>query len=98
MDNVLDAAGAKRVQTIDSSQLIDLPKRAFAALLFDMDGTILNSIKSAERVWAVWAKRHGLDVASFLPTIHGVKTVETIRRLGLPGVDPEVEAEAIVRA
>jgi sugar-phosphatase len=76
----------------------ELAGRTFGALLFDMDGTILNSIKSAERVWAVWAKRHGLDVASFLPTIHGVKTVETIRRLGLPGVDPEVEAQGIVQA
>jgi len=75
----------------------DLAGRTFGALLFDMDGTILSSIKAAERVWAVWAKRHGLDVASFLPTIHGVKTVETIRRLGLPGVDPEAEAEAITQ-
>jgi mannitol-1-/sugar-/sorbitol-6-phosphatase len=26
--------------------------RTFGALLFDMDGTILNSIASAERVWS----------------------------------------------
>jgi sugar-phosphatase len=78
--------------------LTDLAGRTFAALLFDMDGTILSSIKAAERVWGVWAKRHGLDVASFLPTIHGVKTIETIRRLGLPGVDPDAEANAITQA
>jgi beta-phosphoglucomutase-like phosphatase (HAD superfamily) len=36
-----------------------------------MDGTIINSIAAAERVWAAWAERHGLNVASFLPTIHG---------------------------
>jgi mannitol-1-/sugar-/sorbitol-6-phosphatase len=76
----------------------DLAGRTFGALLFDMDGTLLSSIKAAERVWAIWAKRHGLDVASFLPTIHGFRTVETIRRLGLPGVDPEAEAAAITRA
>jgi hypothetical protein len=76
----------------------DLAGRTFGALLFDMDGTILSSIKAAERVWAIWAKRHGLDVASFLPTIHGFRTVETIRRLGLPGVDPEAEAAAITQA
>ena len=29
---------------------MSLPDRAFAAFLFDMDGTILNSIKAAERV------------------------------------------------
>ena len=74
------------------------PDRRFAAFLFDMDGTILSSIASAERVWAIWARAHGLDVAKFLPTIHGVQSVETIRRLGLPGVDPVAEAAAITRA
>lgn len=63
-----------------------------------MDGTLLSSIAAAERIWGRWAQRHQLDVASFLPTIHGVKTADTIRRLALPGVDPEVEAAAITRA
>ncbi len=71
------------------------PNRGFDAFLFDMDGTILNSIAAAERVWAAWARRHGLDVAAFLPTIYGVQTIETIRRLALPGVDPAAEAAAI---
>ncbi len=75
-----------------------LADRAFGAFLFDMDGTILSSIASAERVWSAWARRHGIDVASFLPTIHGVRAVETIRRLALPGVEPEQEAEALTRA
>ena len=75
----------------------DLPDRAFAAFLFDMDGTILSSIAAAERVWARWALRHGLDVAAFLPTIHGMRSVETVRRLNLPGVDAEAEAAAITR-
>lgn len=71
------------------------PGRTFSAFLFDMDGTLLSSILAAERVWARWAERHGLDVAAFLPTIHGMRSVETVRRLGLPGVDPEAEAAAI---
>jgi sugar-phosphatase len=73
-------------------------RRSFAAFLFDMDGTLLSSIEAAERVWTAWATRHGLDVATFLPTIHGVRSVETVRRLALPGVDAEAEAEAITRA
>jgi len=75
-----------------------LPARRFAALLFDMDGTIISSLASAERTWSRWARAHGLDVATFLPTIHGVRSVETIRRLALPGIDPEAEAAAITRA
>ena len=76
----------------------DLPQRTYAAFLFDMDGTILTSIKAAERVWGQWARGHGLDVEAFLPTIHGKRTEETIRGLELPGVDPVLEAAFITRA
>ena len=63
-----------------------------------MDGTLINSIASAERIWSAWATRHGVDVASFLPTVHGVRTVETINRLHLPGVDAEREAIELAAA
>jgi sugar-phosphatase len=72
--------------------------RKFSAFLFDMDGTLLNSIAAAERVWSAWATRHGLDVAAFLPTMHGFRAIETVRRLALPGVDPQHEADEITRA
>jgi sugar-phosphatase len=72
--------------------------RKFAAFLFDMDGTVLNSIAAAERVWTKWAERHGLDVASFLPTIHGKRAIETIGGLRLPGVDVVAEADALLKA
>ncbi|RWC59130.1 HAD-IA family hydrolase [Mesorhizobium sp.] len=72
--------------------------RKFAAFLFDMDGTLINSIASAERVWSDWALRQGLDVAAFLPTIHGVRAIETIAGLALPGVDPAHEADLLLRA
>jgi sugar-phosphatase len=75
--------------------MIELAERPYAAFLFDMDGTLLTSIASAERVWSRWAARHELDVATFLPTIHGIRSADTIRNLGLPGVDPEAEALAI---
>jgi sugar-phosphatase len=75
----------------------NLTGRSYQAFLFDMDGTILSSIAAAERVWAIWAKGHGLDVKSFLPTIHGVQSVETIRRLNLAGIDPAFEAAEITR-
>lgn len=70
----------------------------YRAFLFDMDGTVLTSIAAAERVWTTWALRHGVDVESFLPTIHGARAIDTIRRLGLPGVDAEAEAAWITEA
>lgn len=75
-----------------------LPARDYAAFLFDMDGTILTSIIAAERVWADWARSHGLDVDVFLPTIHGKRSVDTVRGLGLPDIDAEAEAHRITLA
>lgn len=78
--------------------MTQMPDRSFAAFLFDMDGTLISSVASAERAWTAWALRHGIDVAAFLPTIHGVRAVETIRLQQLPGVDAEEEAEALTLA
>ncbi|HTV71825.1 MAG TPA: HAD family hydrolase [Rhizobiaceae bacterium] len=72
--------------------------RAFDGFLFDMDGTILSSIRATERCWGAWATRHGLDVPTFIPTIHGVRAKEVIRALNLPGVDIEAEARALLVA
>ena len=81
--------------SIRGSAVLARPYRAF---LFDMDGTLLNSIAAAERVWGIWAERHGLDVAAFLTTIHGARAIDTITRQALPGVDPQVEAQWITEA
>ncbi|AXJ05724.1 glycerol-3-phosphatase [Pseudomonas fluorescens] len=72
--------------------------RAFGAFLFDMDGTVLNSIAAAERIWSAWAVRHGVNVETFLPTIHGVRAIDTITCLNLPGVDAEAQAAFITEA
>ena len=73
-------------------------EKTYAAFLFDMDGTLLNSIVAAERVWGAWAGRHGLDVERFLPTIHGVRPVDTITRLNLPGIDIAAETAWVEQA
>jgi len=75
-----------------------IPEKTYTAFLFDMDGTVLDSIAVAERVWGDWARRHGLDVEAFLPTIHGVRAEETIRRQNLTGIDIALETQAILRA
>lgn len=81
--------------SVKESAVFDRPYRAF---LFDMDGTLLNSIAAAERVWAAWARRHGLDVEAFLGTIHGVRAIDTVNRQALPGVDAQAEARGITEA
>ena len=36
--------------------------RRYAAFLFDMDGTLINSIPSAVRAWTAWAERNRIEV------------------------------------
>lgn len=62
------------------------------ALLFDMDGTLVNSIAAVERTWRGWAARHGLDPRPILAVAHGRRAVETVRRFAPPGLDVEAEA------
>ena len=74
-----------------------MPSPSYAAFLFDMDGTLITSTVAAERVWTRWAQRHGLDVATFVPTVHGVRAADTIRRQNLSGIDLAAEVAWVER-
>ncbi|GAA4955193.1 HAD-IA family hydrolase [Actinoplanes utahensis] len=63
-----------------------------AALLFDMDGTLVDSTVVVERTWRTFADRYGLDLAAILAVSHGRRTVETVAAFAPPGVDVEAEA------
>lgn len=79
--------------------MADLPTgRTFGAFLFDMDGTLLDSIASAIRAWSLWAERHGVDFEDMRHRMHGMRAVETIRRWGPAHLDVEAEAEALTEA
>jgi sugar-phosphatase len=58
------------------------------AILFDMDGVLMDSTPSVERVWRTWAAKHGLDPDRIAPLAHGRRSIETIR-----AVAPELDAE-----
>jgi len=74
-----------------------LHERSFDAFLFDMDGTLIDSIASANRIWRGWAIRHGLDPAPVMAAMHGVRAEETVRRY-LPHGDIAAEVAAIEQA
>lgn len=84
-------------QDVDA-QTFPIFGKTFDAFLFDMDGTLINSIAATERIWGNWARRHGLDVEAFMPTMHGRRGIDTITALDLPGVDPLAEALKIERS
>lgn len=50
--------------------------REIRAVLFDMDGTIVDSGEATERTWAQWAQRHGVED---LVIIHGSPAIHTVR-------------------
>lgn len=48
------------------------------AVLFDMDGTILDSSLASEQLWRAWARRVNVDPAPILPIHHGRRPEETL--------------------
>jgi mannitol-1-/sugar-/sorbitol-6-phosphatase len=48
------------------------------ALLFDIDGTLVDSTASVERTWRSWAKGRGLVVDDILRVCHGRRTEDTL--------------------
>ena len=60
------------------------------AILFDMDGVLIDSAPAVERVWRVWALAHGFDPASVVAQAHGRRSIETIRAVA-PAMDAEKE-------
>ena len=61
-----------------------------AAVLFDLDGVLVDSTAYIERQWRDWALSCGLDPEPFLRVCHGRRAVETIR-LAAPELDAEAE-------
>ncbi len=65
-------------------------KLSCSAILFDLDGVLVDSRPAVERQWTVWAREHNLDPAKVIPVAHGRPSIETIRQLA-PHLDSEAE-------
>ncbi|MDH6120969.1 HAD superfamily hydrolase (TIGR01509 family) [Kitasatospora sp. GAS204A] len=55
-----------------------LPQLHGAALLFDMDGTLVDSTALVESTWAGFSDQHGLDLEQVLAFAHGRPTAKTV--------------------
>jgi len=56
------------------------------ALLFDMDGVLVDSTPAVARVWTHWAARHGFDATEVVHRAHGRPSITTVREY-LPNGD-----------
>jgi sugar-phosphatase len=66
------------------------------AVLFDMDGTLVNSDAAVERAWITWAGEYGVDGAEAIALAHGSPSEPTVRKL-LPHLDEGATAIALAR-
>ena len=66
-----------------------------SAIVFDLDGVLVDSTGYIEQQWRHWAVSKGLPVEPFLRVCHGRRSQETIR-LAAPHLDAEAEVAAFV--
>jgi mannitol-1-/sugar-/sorbitol-6-phosphatase len=71
-----------------------MPTFSCSAILFDLDGVLVDSTASVDREWRAWAKRNGVDGDAVMAIAHGVRTLEVIQRVA-PHLDAEAEAKKI---
>jgi sugar-phosphatase len=65
-----------------------------SAILFDLDGVLLDSTRVVAQQYTRWAKENGLDPRTVLEAAHGVRTIEVVQRVA-PHLDPEAETAKI---
>ena len=53
-------------------------RREVEAVLFDIDGTLVDSTPAVERTWTTWALRRNVSVAEILSVCHGRRTEDTV--------------------
>jgi mannitol-1-/sugar-/sorbitol-6-phosphatase len=67
-----------------------------AALLFDMDGVLIDSTPAVERVWRRWAIEHGFHPEEVVAHAHGRPSLTTVKEY-LPSADHETENREVER-
>jgi sugar-phosphatase len=67
-----------------------------AALLFDLDGVLINSTPAVARVWRLWAIEHGFNPDEVVAHAHGRPSLTTVREY-LPNADHAAENREVER-
>ena len=65
-----------------------------SAILFDLDGVLVDSTRSVARQWRRWAEENNIDPEKVLAIAHGRRTIEVVRILA-PQLDAEAEEKKI---
>jgi len=65
-----------------------------SAILFDLDGVLVDSTSSVSRQYRLWAQKAKLDPRTVENIPHGVRSVDVVRQLA-PHLDAEAEVKRI---
>lgn len=73
-----------------------MPTFHSCAILFDLDGVLVDSTRSVDRQWRLWARSKGIDEEKIIAIAHGVRAIEVVRQIA-PHLDAEAEVRALER-
>ena len=71
-----------------------MPTFLCAAILFDLDGVLVNSTPSVTHQWLTWARENNIAPETMRPIMHGRRTLEVVQ-LAAPYLNAEAEAKKI---
>ena len=69
-------------------------RRPASAVLFDLDGVLVDSVRVVERAWLRWVHEQGLDAGEVMAAIHGRRAAEIVQQFA-PGLDPAGQVQRI---
>jgi mannitol-1-/sugar-/sorbitol-6-phosphatase len=100
MTNMLPKSHARRApfaRTDFRKIFLFMPQIVCSALLFDMDGVLIDSTPAVSRVWQKWAIEHHFNPEEVVARAHGRPSIITVREY-LPHADAVAENRLVERA
>jgi len=73
-----------------------MTKFVCSAILFDLDGVLIDSTRSVDRQWRAWAREKGIEEEKVMAIAHGVRSIEVIRAVA-PHLDAPSEVQWLER-
>jgi mannitol-1-/sugar-/sorbitol-6-phosphatase len=70
--------------------------RRVEAVLFDLDGVLVESREATERAWLEWASTNGIAEGALRSAMHGVRSADVVRAVA-PALDALEQSELVER-
>lgn len=65
----------------------------YRGFLFDLDGTLVDSLPAVIRSWSLWGERHGLSAEDVLSYVHGKPAINSLRHFMAGQPEATIQAE-----